>query len=146
MQLGHEHSARACTFQTAASAKELEQYHSEAQIWLDLLEEEVKQGENLKEEDFQENKVSHKHAGGNNGPCTCLNNARVQDCEEVAVKDLLMKGENLQKRVPDEDKREKLRLKHNQLNSKYNTVKVAHTRAHTLHTTAFVPQIHSAFL
>lgn len=50
-----------CTFQTAASAKELEQYHSEAQIWLDLLEEEVKQGENLKEEDFQENKVSQKH-------------------------------------------------------------------------------------
>ncbi|TNM94219.1 hypothetical protein fugu_002395 [Takifugu bimaculatus] len=86
---------------TAASAKELEQYHSEAQIWLDLLEEEVKQGENLKEEDFQENK----------------------DCEEGAVKELLMKGENLQKRVPDEDKREQLRLKHNQLNSKYNTVK-----------------------
>lgn len=49
------------TFQTAASAKELEQYHSEAQIWLDLLEEEVKQGENLKEEDFQENKVTHKN-------------------------------------------------------------------------------------
>lgn len=49
------------TFQTAASAKELEQYHSEAQIWLDLLEEEVKQGENLKEEDFQENKVAHKN-------------------------------------------------------------------------------------
>lgn len=43
--------------QTAASAKELEQYHSEAQIWLELLEEEVKQGENLKEEDFQEDKV-----------------------------------------------------------------------------------------
>lgn len=35
-----------------------------------------------------------------------------------------MKGENLQKRVPDEDKREQLRLKHNQLNSKYNAVKV----------------------
>lgn len=43
--------------QTAASAKELEQYYSEAQIWLELLEEEVKQGENLKEEDFQEDKV-----------------------------------------------------------------------------------------
>ncbi|KAG7235098.1 hypothetical protein INR49_003218 [Caranx melampygus] len=87
--------------QTAASAKELEQYHSEAQIWLDLLEEEVKQGENLKEEDFEEDK----------------------DCEEGAVKDLLLKGENLQKRVPDQDKREQIRLKHNQLNSKYNTVK-----------------------
>lgn len=40
------------------------------------------------------------------------------------MKELLLKGENLQKRVPDQDKREQLRLKHNQLNSKYNTVKV----------------------
>lgn len=120
-----------CTFQTAASAKELEQYHSEARIWLDLLEEEVKQGENLKEEDFQENKVSHQ----NTDPqvtmaavdCTWLNSACVQDCEEGAVKELLMKGENLQKRVPDEDKREQLRLKHSQLNSKYKTVKVTYT-------------------
>ncbi|KAM3585392.1 uncharacterized protein V6R79_016686 [Siganus canaliculatus] len=86
---------------TAASPKELEQYYSEAQIWLELLEEEVKQGENLKEEDFQEDK----------------------DCEEGAVKELLLKGENLQKRVPDQDKREQIRQKHNQLNSKYNTVK-----------------------
>ncbi|XP_078147159.1 dystrophin isoform X1 [Centroberyx gerrardi] len=86
---------------TAASAKELEQYHSEAQIWLELLEEEAKQGENLKEEDFQEDK----------------------DCEEGAVKELLLKGENLQKRVPDQDKREQIRQKHIQLNSKYNTVK-----------------------
>ncbi|XP_026157166.1 dystrophin isoform X2 [Mastacembelus armatus] len=86
---------------TAASPRELEQYHSEAQIWLELLEEEVKQGENLKEEDFQEDK----------------------DCEEGAVKELLLKGENLQKRVPDQDKREQIRRKHNQLNSKYNTVK-----------------------
>lgn len=71
-----------CTFQTAASAKELEQYHSEAQIWLDLLEEEVKQGENLKEEDFQENKVSHKHTDPEvmmaaAAACTHLNNACV---------------------------------------------------------------------
>ncbi|XP_075905519.1 dystrophin isoform X3 [Nelusetta ayraudi] len=86
---------------TAASGKELEQYYSQAQIWLELLEEEVQQGENLKEEDFQEDK----------------------DCEEGAVKELLLKGENLQKRVPDQDKREELRKKHNQLNSKYNTVK-----------------------
>ncbi|KAI9525953.1 hypothetical protein NQZ68_002501 [Dissostichus eleginoides] len=86
---------------TAASAKELEQYHSEALIWLELLEEEVKQGENLKEEDFQEDK----------------------DCEEGAVKELLLKGEHLQKRAPDQDKREQIRLKQNQLNSKYNTVK-----------------------
>lgn len=42
-----------------------------------------------------------------------------------------MKGENLQKRAPDQDKREQIRLKHNQLNSKYNTVKVTHTHTHT---------------
>ncbi|XP_076017960.1 dystrophin isoform X2 [Genypterus blacodes] len=92
---------RIASGQTAASAKELEQYHSEAQIWLELLDEEVKQGENLKEEDFQEDK----------------------DCEEGAVKELLLRGENLQKRAPDQDKREQVRLKHNQLNSKYKTVK-----------------------
>ncbi|KAK7893275.1 hypothetical protein WMY93_022427 [Mugilogobius chulae] len=92
---------RIATGLTAASAKELEQYHNEAQIWLELLEEEAKQGENLKEEDFQEDK----------------------DCEEGAVKELLIKGENLQKRAPDQDKREQIRIKHNALNSKYNTVK-----------------------
>lgn len=42
------------------------------------------------------------------------------------MKELLLKGENLQKRVPDQDKREEIRLKHNQLNSKYNTVKVSY--------------------
>nr|XP_049609340.1 dystrophin isoform X5 [Syngnathus scovelli] len=92
---------RIASGQTAASAKELEQYHREAQIWLDLLEEEAKQGENLKEEDFQEGK----------------------DCEEGAVKELLLRGENLQKRAPDQDKREQIRLKQKQLGNKYNTVK-----------------------
>ncbi|KAJ8400755.1 hypothetical protein AAFF_G00391090 [Aldrovandia affinis] len=96
-----EISRRIRTGQTAASMKEVEQYHSEARIWLDLLEEEVQQGENLKEEDFEQ--------GG--------------DCDEGAVKELLEKGENLQKRVPDEEKREEIRVKHDQLHSKYNTVK-----------------------
>ncbi|XP_032413102.1 dystrophin-like [Xiphophorus hellerii] len=86
---------------TAASARELEQYHSEVRVWLELLEEEAKQGENLKEEDFQEDK----------------------NCEEGAVQELLLKGENLQKRAPDRDKREHIRQKHSQLNNKYNTVK-----------------------
>lgn len=56
----------------------------------------------------------------------------MQDCEEGAVKELLLKGESLQRRVPDQDKREQIRLKHNQLNSKYNTVKVklTHTQSH----------------
>lgn len=63
--------------------------------------------------------------------CTLLNNAYVvQDCEEGAVKELLLKGENLQRRAPDQDKREQIRLKHNQLNSKYNTVKVNRTIFH----------------
>uniref|UniRef100_A0A6Q2ZJU0 Dystrophin n=1 Tax=Esox lucius TaxID=8010 RepID=A0A6Q2ZJU0_ESOLU len=87
--------------QMAASAVEVEQFHSEAKIWLDLLDEEEKQGENLKEEDFTE---------------------QDGDCEEGAVKDLLLKGENLQRRVPDPDKKEQIRIKHNQLNTKYNTV------------------------
>lgn len=43
--------------QTAASAQELQQFHHDAQVWLQLLEEEANQGENLKEEDFQEDKV-----------------------------------------------------------------------------------------
>lgn len=117
-----------------ASAKELEQYYSEAQIWLELLEEEVKQGENLKEEDFQEDKVLHVQSSCQLGftlhssiECVCLFVCVLQDCEEGAVKELLRKGENLQRRVPDQDKREQLKQKHNQLNSKYNTVKVTHT-------------------
>lgn len=64
--------------------------------------------------------------------CALLNNVCVvQDCEEGAVKELLLKGENLQKRAPDQDKREQIRQKHNQLNSKYNTVKVTRKQRET---------------
>ncbi|KAJ3584665.1 hypothetical protein NHX12_015160, partial [Muraenolepis orangiensis] len=87
--------------QTEASPKELVLYLREAQIWLDLLEEEELQGENLKEEDFQEDK----------------------DFEEAAVKELLLTGESLQKRVPEPEKKEEIRTKQDQLYSKYNTVK-----------------------
>ncbi|XP_028837014.1 dystrophin isoform X3 [Denticeps clupeoides] len=83
------------------SPHELEQYHSEALIWLQLLDEEVKQGENLKEEDFQED----------------------GDCEEGAVKELLLKGESLQKRVSDRERREAIVNKHTQLSNKYSAVK-----------------------
>ncbi|KAM6945421.1 LOW QUALITY PROTEIN: dystrophin-like [Aplochiton taeniatus] len=100
VQRFHAVAQRIASGLTAASARELEQYHSEAKIWLELLDEEVKQGENLQEDDFQEDK----------------------DCEEGAVKELLLKGENLQRRV-GQDKREQILLKQNQLNSKYNTVK-----------------------
>lgn len=72
-----------CVCQTAASAKELEQYYSEAQIWLELLEEEVKQGEKLKEEDFQEDKVRRSALEGAASFCpTLLNNLRVS-CRTV---------------------------------------------------------------
>lgn len=57
----HRCHGTVCVRQTAASAKELEQYHSDAQVWLELLEDEVKQGENLKEEDFLEDKVCYPH-------------------------------------------------------------------------------------
>ncbi|XP_041834285.1 dystrophin isoform X2 [Melanotaenia boesemani] len=97
----HIISQRITSGLTAATAAELEQYHREAQVWLELLEEEAKQGENLKEEDFQENK----------------------SCEEDAVKELLLKGETLQKRAPDADNREQIRRKQSQLSSKYNAVK-----------------------
>uniref|UniRef100_A0A8K9XSP2 Dystrophin n=1 Tax=Oncorhynchus mykiss TaxID=8022 RepID=A0A8K9XSP2_ONCMY len=87
--------------QVLTPSVEVEQFHSEAKIWLDLLEEEEKQGENLKEEDFT----------GQDG-----------NCEEGAVKELLLKGQKLQRRVPDLDKKEQIRIKHNQLNTKYNSV------------------------
>ncbi|KAM9766235.1 dystrophin-like isoform 2-T2 [Menidia menidia] len=92
---------RIATGLTAASAMELEQYHREAQLWLGLLEEEAKQGDNLKEEDFQENK----------------------DCEEDAVKELLSRGENLQRRAPGQDQREQIRARHGQLSTKYSAVR-----------------------
>lgn len=74
--------------------------------------------------------------------CTLLNKTCVvQDCEEGAVKELLLKGENLQRRAPDQDKREQIRLKHNQLNSKYNTVKVNHTSTSILCKTSILENI-----
>ncbi|XP_004086056.1 dystrophin isoform X2 [Oryzias latipes] len=103
-QLQHRFTAvsqRIAAAPTAASAQELQQFHHDAQVWLQLLGEEANQGENLKEEDFQEDK----------------------NCEEGAVKELLLRGENLQRRAPDADKREQVRLKLHLLDSKYNAVK-----------------------
>uniref|UniRef100_A0A8K9VC93 Dystrophin n=1 Tax=Oncorhynchus mykiss TaxID=8022 RepID=A0A8K9VC93_ONCMY len=51
-------------------------------------------------------------------PCPLTN----PNCEEGAVKELLLKGQKLQRRVPDLDKKEQIRIKHNQLNTKYNSV------------------------
>ncbi|KAL2102193.1 hypothetical protein ACEWY4_001361 [Coilia grayii] len=83
------------------SAAELEQYHSEALKWINVLGEEVENGENLKEEDFQEDR----------------------DCEEGAVQELLVKGQQLQKRLIDQVRREAVRTKHTQLSNKYDPVK-----------------------
>ncbi|XP_015219666.1 dystrophin isoform X7 [Lepisosteus oculatus] len=82
--------------------RELELYHTEAQKWLERLEAEVQEGDNLKEEDFQKD---------------------TEDNEEGAVKEFLEKGEKLHHRVPDEKKREEIRIKLNLLHAKYNTVK-----------------------
>ncbi|MGH0119294.1 UNVERIFIED_CONTAM: hypothetical protein FKN15_025765, partial [Acipenser sinensis] len=46
-------SRRIKTGKVSVSSREVEQYHADAQKWLEQLEAEVKQGENLKEEDFQ---------------------------------------------------------------------------------------------
>ncbi|KTG03719.1 hypothetical protein cypCar_00040657 [Cyprinus carpio] len=37
-----------------ASSQELDEYHRQANIWLQVLDEEIKLGESLKEEDFLE--------------------------------------------------------------------------------------------
>ncbi|XP_066562465.1 dystrophin isoform X5 [Amia ocellicauda] len=88
--------------QASVSPHEVQHYHMEAQKWLECLEAELQQGDNLKEEDFQKD---------------------MGDGEEGAVKELLEKGENLQKRVPEERKREEIRIKQNLLQTKYTTVK-----------------------
>ncbi|XP_063072868.1 dystrophin isoform X2 [Engraulis encrasicolus] len=83
------------------SAEELEKYHSEALLWINMLGEEVECGEELKEEDFQEDR----------------------DCEEGAVQELLQRGQQLQRRLADQDRREAVCNKHNQLSNKYDVVK-----------------------
>lgn len=43
-----------------ASNQELDEYHRQANKWLQVLDEEIKLGENLKEEDFLEDAVVRK--------------------------------------------------------------------------------------
>ncbi|XP_059409657.1 dystrophin isoform X2 [Carassius carassius] len=84
-----------------ASSQELDEYHRQANIWLQVLDEEIKLGESLKEEDFLED------AG----------------IDEDALNELFLKGENLLKRTPREEKREAVHEKHNLLHDKYDTLK-----------------------
>lgn len=44
-----------CTIQ--ASSQELEEYYGQANMWIQLLDEEIKLGENVKEDDFLEEPV-----------------------------------------------------------------------------------------
>uniref|UniRef100_A0A8C1ZJ30 Dystrophin n=1 Tax=Cyprinus carpio TaxID=7962 RepID=A0A8C1ZJ30_CYPCA len=84
-----------------SSSQELDEYHRQANIWLQVLDEEIKLGESLKEEDFLED------AG----------------IDEDALNELFLKGENLLKRAPSGEKREAVREKHNLLHDKYDTLK-----------------------
>ncbi|XP_052439429.1 dystrophin-like isoform X2 [Carassius gibelio] len=84
-----------------ASSQELDEYHRQANIWLQVLDEEIQLGESLKEEDFLED------AG----------------IDEDALNKLFLKGENLLKRAPSGEKREAVREKHSLLHDKYDTLK-----------------------
>ncbi|XP_017313017.1 dystrophin isoform X2 [Ictalurus punctatus] len=83
-----------------ASSQELEEYHRQANMWLLQLEEEIKLGENIKEDDFIEDAV----------------------VDEDELKELFLKGENLLKRTTDPAK-STVCQKHNLLHDKYNNLK-----------------------
>ncbi|TRZ02504.1 hypothetical protein DNTS_000081 [Danionella cerebrum] len=84
-----------------ASSQELDEYHRQADIWLQVLEEEIKLGESIKEEDFLED----------------------SSVDEEALGELFKKGENLLKRTPPGEKKEAVRDKHNLLQHKYDILK-----------------------
>ncbi|XP_061855846.1 dystrophin isoform X5 [Colius striatus] len=82
--------------------KELEQFDFDIQKMLEPLEVEIQQGVNLKEEDF---------------------NKDTSEDEESTVKELLQRGNRLQKRVTDERKREEIKIKQQLLQTKHNALK-----------------------
>ncbi|XP_062464079.1 dystrophin isoform X13 [Pezoporus occidentalis] len=82
--------------------KELEQFDFDIQKMLEPLEVEIQQGVNLKEEDF---------------------NKDMSEEDESTVKELLQRGDTLQKRITDERKREEIKIKQQLLQSKHNTLK-----------------------
>ncbi|XP_017573216.1 dystrophin isoform X2 [Pygocentrus nattereri] len=83
-----------------ASTHEVEEYYRQAQMWLQLLDEEIKLGENVKEDDFLEEPA----------------------VDEDALKKLFLRGENLLKRTT-EPANSTVREKHNLLHDRYNTLK-----------------------
>ncbi|XP_032535440.1 dystrophin isoform X1 [Chiroxiphia lanceolata] len=82
--------------------KELEQFDFDIQKMLEPLEVEIQQGVNLKEEDF---------------------NKDMSEEDESTVKELLKRGDRLQKGVTDERKREEIKTKQQLLRTKHNALK-----------------------
>ncbi|KAI4901901.1 hypothetical protein NFI96_022255 [Prochilodus magdalenae] len=83
-----------------ASSQELEEYHRQANVWLQLMDEEIRLGENVKEDDFLEEPA----------------------VDEDALKKLFLTGENLLKRTT-EPANSAVREKHNLLHEKYDILK-----------------------
>ncbi|XP_022530476.2 dystrophin isoform X3 [Astyanax mexicanus] len=83
-----------------ASSQELEDYYRQANMWLQLLDEEIQLGENIKEDDFLEEPAA----------------------DENALKELFQRGENLLRRTTDPD-HGTVHEKHTMLHDKYNTLK-----------------------
>ncbi|XP_054021783.1 dystrophin isoform X5 [Dryobates pubescens] len=82
--------------------KELEQFDFDIQKMLEPLEVEIQQGVNLREEDF---------------------NKDMSQDDEGTVKELLQRGDILQKRITDERKREEIKKKQKLLQTKHNALK-----------------------
>uniref|UniRef100_A0A669QI21 Dystrophin n=1 Tax=Phasianus colchicus TaxID=9054 RepID=A0A669QI21_PHACC len=82
--------------------KELEQFDFDIQKLLEPLEVEIQQGVNLKEEDF---------------------NKDMSEDDESTVKELLQRGDTLQKRITDERQREEIKIKQQLLQTKHNALK-----------------------
>ncbi|XP_065597609.1 dystrophin isoform X10 [Cyrtonyx montezumae] len=82
--------------------KELEQFDFDIQKLLEPLEVEIQQGVNLKEEDF---------------------NKDMSEDDESTVKELLQRGDTLQKSITDERKREEIKIKQQLLQTKHNALK-----------------------
>ncbi|XP_010124905.1 PREDICTED: dystrophin-like, partial [Chlamydotis macqueenii] len=82
--------------------KELEQFDFDIQKMLEPLEVEIQQGVNLKEEDF---------------------NKDMSEEDESTVKELLQRGDTLQKRITDQRKLEEIKLKQQLLQTKHNALK-----------------------
>ncbi|KFQ12665.1 Dystrophin, partial [Leptosomus discolor] len=82
--------------------KELEQFDFDIQKMLEPLEVEIQQGVNLKEEDFSKD---------------------MSEDNESTVRELLQRGDTLQKRITDERKREEIKIKQQLLQTKHNALK-----------------------